>query len=59
MKGLLVVSDEVSPALEWSLPGPKFGKLDLILSCGDLPYDYLEYLLGAFGVPPPLRPREP
>lgn len=45
------MSDEVSPALERSLPGPKFGKLDLILSCGDLPYGYLEYLTDAFGAP--------
>lgn len=51
MKRLLVVSDEVSPALERSLPGAGFGRLDVILSCGDLPYDYLEYLVDAFGIP--------
>jgi len=45
------VSDEVSPALERALPGNRFGKVDLILSCGDLPYDYLEYLVDAFDVP--------
>jgi Icc-related predicted phosphoesterase len=48
---ILVVSDEVSPALERSLPGQGFGELDLILSCGDLPYDYLEYLVDAFDAP--------
>lgn len=45
------MSDEVSPALERALPGERFGKVDLILSCGDLPYDYLEYLVDAFDVP--------
>ncbi|MCX7750718.1 MAG: metallophosphoesterase [Candidatus Bipolaricaulota bacterium] len=51
MKRLLVVGDEVSPALERGLPGKDFGRVDLVLSCGDLPYDYLEYLVDAFGAP--------
>jgi hypothetical protein len=51
VKRLLVVSDEVSPPLERSLPGREFGKVDLVLSCGDLPYDYLEYLMDAFNAP--------
>jgi len=48
---LLLVSDEVSPALERALPGAGFGRVDLILSSGDLPYDYLEYLVDAFDAP--------
>lgn len=51
MKRVLVVGDEVSPALERGLPGKEFGKVDLLLSCGDLPYDYLEYLVDAFDAP--------
>jgi len=51
VKRLLVVSDEVSSALERGLPGKGFGKVDLVLSCGDLPYDYLEYLTDAFEAP--------
>lgn len=51
MTKLLLVSDEVSPALERALPREGFRDVDLILSCGDLPYDYLEYLMDAFDVP--------
>lgn len=51
MPRVLAVSDEVSPALERGLPGEGFGKVDLIVSCGDLPYDYLGYLVDAFDVP--------
>lgn len=51
VKRVLVVGDEVSPALERGLPGKEFGKVDLLLSCGDLPYDYLEYLVDAFDAP--------
>ncbi|MCR4391377.1 MAG: metallophosphoesterase [Candidatus Acetothermia bacterium] len=48
---LLVVGDEVSPALERALPGEQFRDVALILSCGDLPYDYLGYLVDALDVP--------
>ncbi len=46
-----MVGDEVSPVLERATGPEAVGKLDLILSCGDLPYDYLEYLVDAFGAP--------
>lgn len=46
-----MVGDEVSPVLERATAPDALGKLDLILSCGDLPYDYLEYLLDAFNAP--------
>lgn len=51
MTRLLVVSDEISPALERAVPREGFGGVDLILSCGDLPYDYLEYLVDALNAP--------
>ncbi|MBW2659530.1 MAG: metallophosphoesterase [Deltaproteobacteria bacterium] len=48
---ILSVSDQVEPMLyepgcQKSLPG-----VDLILSCGDLPPDYLTYLMTVFNVP--------
>ncbi len=48
---ILAVSDEVSPALERAVVSPSFPKVDLILSCGDLPYDYLEFLMDAVDAP--------
>jgi len=48
---LLAVGDEVSPALERAVLSPSFPKVDLILSCGDLPYDYLEFLVDAVDAP--------
>lgn len=47
---ILAVADETSPSLERALTA---GKLDveLVLSCGDLPYDYLEFLVDALDVP--------
>lgn len=46
---ILAVADEVADALY----GEALGRLkpDLILSCGDLPFDYLENLLTRAGVP--------
>lgn len=45
------MGDEVSPALERAVLSESFPKVGLILSCGDLPYDYLEFLVDAVGVP--------
>lgn len=46
---ILAVADEVAPALEDSLLAQLHP--DLILGCGDLPFDYLEYLATAADVP--------
>lgn len=48
---VLVLSDHVvdtiySPAVE-----ERFGDVDLLLSCGDLPYSYLEYVVTLLGKP--------
>ncbi len=51
MSKLLLVGDEVSRALERVLPGETCRDVSLILSCGDLPYDYLEYLVDALDAP--------
>lgn len=48
---ILAVGDEVNPALERAVLSPSFPKVDLILSCGDLPYDYLEFLIDAVDAP--------
>ncbi len=48
---ILAVGDEVSPALERAVLSESFPKVGLVLSCGDLPYDYLEFLVDAVGAP--------
>lgn len=45
------MGDEVSPVLERVVLAESFPKIGLILSCGDLPYDYLEFLVDAVGAP--------
>ncbi len=48
---ILTVSDEVHSTL-YNIEGPKaFGGIDILLSCGDLPYTYLEYLVTMLRVP--------
>ena len=46
---MLAVSDEVDEALAAD-PGPA-RSADLILACGDLPFDYLDTLMNALDVP--------
>ncbi|MGC8962851.1 MAG: metallophosphoesterase family protein [Candidatus Bipolaricaulaceae bacterium] len=48
---ILAVGDEVSPTLERAVLSESFPKVGLVLSCGDLPYDYLEFLVDAVGAP--------
>jgi len=50
-KKILVVSDKVSNQLFSAATREKLGKLDFILSTGDLPYQYLEYLVSTWNVP--------
>jgi Icc-related predicted phosphoesterase len=45
MAKILAVSDIELPYIYKSIPGKKFKDIDLIISCGDLPYAYLEYIL--------------
>src|SRR5205809_6805640 len=48
---VLAVSDEVDEkAYQSSLPD-RYGHIDLVLGCGDLPYDYLDYLATQLGAP--------
>jgi calcineurin-like phosphoesterase family protein len=46
---VLVVSDQVDEVL-WRHPR-SVGRVDVILGCGDLPFDYLDHLMGALDVP--------
>jgi hypothetical protein len=47
----LAVSDDEEPALEYERNRADLGKLDAIVSAGDLQPDYLGFLADAFGVP--------
>lgn len=48
---ILAVSDVVVDRLYSSEVRSLFPRLDLILGCGDLPYEYLEFLVSSFDVP--------
>lgn len=48
---ILTVSDKVEPVLYGPYIRERVGKVDLILACGDLPYYYLEYIVGLLDVP--------
>ena len=48
---ILVISDEVSPALYNERLREGFGDVELVLSCGDLPFYYLEYIVTVLNVP--------
>lgn len=41
---ILTISDKVEPVLYGPYIRERIGKADLILACGDLPYDYLDYI---------------
>jgi len=48
---ILTVSDRVVPELNENFERARFGAVDMVLSCGDLPPEYLRLLAGRFGVP--------
>ena len=48
---LLCVSDIVVPQLNGRFDPQQFGTVDLVISCGDLPPEYLRFLREAFNVP--------
>ena len=48
---ILTVSDRVAPVLYDRFDRRRFKDIDLVLSCGDLPPEYLEFLLDKLGVP--------
>jgi Icc-related predicted phosphoesterase len=48
---LLAVTDKVVDLIYSPSVVEKFGDVDMVLSCGDLPYYYLEYIVTMLGVP--------
>jgi uncharacterized protein len=48
---ILAVSDMVVDRLYSSKVAERFKDVDMILGCGDLPYEYLEFLVTALNVP--------
>lgn len=48
---ILAVSDEENERVTELIQKPPFRDVELILSCGDLPYSYLEYLVTMGNVP--------
>jgi Icc-related predicted phosphoesterase len=48
---VLAIADQVSPALYDSFRVERWRDVDLILSCGDLPPDYLDFLCSSLDVP--------
>ena len=48
---ILAVSDQVADAIYSPRIRERFGDVGLVLSCGDLPYSYLEYIMSTLNVP--------
>lgn len=48
---ILTVSDKVEPVLYGPHIRDRVGQVDLVLACGDLPYYYLEYIVGLLDAP--------
>ena len=51
MTKILAVSDQVVERIHTLAANEHFQDVDLILGCGDLPYNYLEYLVSVLSVP--------
>jgi uncharacterized protein len=48
---ILAVSDRVVNLIYGPRIRKRFGDVDLVISCGDLPYSYLEYIVSMLNVP--------
>ena len=48
---ILAVSDQVDDRIYTPQARDNFGDVDLVLGCGDLPYEYLEFLVSALNKP--------
>ena len=48
---ILAVSDRVVNPIYGSHIRKRFGDVDMVVSCGDLPYSYLEYIVSMLNVP--------
>ncbi len=48
---ILAVSDQVDDRIYSAQVKQRFPDIDLLVGCGDLPYEYLEFLVTALNVP--------
>ena len=48
---ILSISDRIDEFIHSPAVARRFGDVDLVLSCGDLPYHYLEYIVTILGKP--------
>lgn len=48
---ILAVSDQVVDSIYSACICERFGDVDMVLACGDLPYSYLEYIVTMLNVP--------
>jgi Icc-related predicted phosphoesterase len=48
---ILAVSDQVVDAIYSAHIVERFGNVEMVVSCGDLPYSYLEYIVSMLNVP--------
>jgi uncharacterized protein len=48
---ILAVADEPDPSLDSPATRQRVGPIDLIIGCGDLPVDYLQFVTDAFNAP--------
>lgn len=48
---ILAITDEVEELIYSPYIRDRFGHVDLVLSCGDLPYYYLDYVVSSLNVP--------
>jgi Icc-related predicted phosphoesterase len=48
---ILAVSDQVVESIYSSRIRERFGDVDMVVSCGDVPYYYLEYIVSMLNVP--------
>ncbi|MGI5917078.1 MAG: metallophosphoesterase [Anaerolineae bacterium] len=48
---ILTISDTVVQLVQSPMIAQRFADVDLVLSCGDLPFDYLEYIVTMLGKP--------
>ena len=51
MKKILAVSDQVDPRIYSDSLKARHGDVDLVISCGDLSYMYLEYIISSLNKP--------
>lgn len=48
---ILAVTDQVEDSIYHNRLRDRFGDVDLVVSCGDLPYSYLEFIASTLNVP--------